>query len=186
MALYIVTGAHGVGKSTVIKGFLKNHPEFKSVTFGDVMFEFAKAENLVAEKDEMRNNIEPQKYKQIQKKAAEKIGAMDGNIILDTHCSIKMKRGYYPGLPEHVINVLAPKAIVLIEARPGDIKRRRETDPTRHRSDFGEVEGTVVHQDMNRAYATAYSMLSGAFIKIIINEEGKAEEASKKLEEVLL
>jgi adenylate kinase len=186
MTVYIVTGAHGVGKSTVIKGFLKNHPEFKRVTFGDVMFEFAKAENIVDNKDDMRNKIDPQKYRQIQKKAAEKIGGMEGNIVLDTHCSIKMKRGYYPGLPKHVIKVLAPRAIVLIEARPEEIKKRRETDPTRHRSDFGEVEGTVVHQNMNRAYAAAYSMLSGAFIKIIVNEEGNAEEASKKLEEVLL
>jgi adenylate kinase len=183
MSVYIVTGTHGVGKSTVIALAVKKRP-FKVVTYGDVMFDIAKAGGLVKAKDEMRSRIGHEKYKEIQKAAARKIAAM-GDVLVDTHCSILAGNGYIPGLPEWVLAELKPTAIVIIEGDPKDVEKRRKEDKTRMRSDLGGRAEMEEHQAMNRAYAAAYSALSGARVKIIRNEQGKAEKAAERLLEVL-
>lgn len=183
MAVYIVTGTPGVGKTTVLNEAIKGR-KIKVVVFGDTMFEIAKEMGLVKDKDEMRAKINLETYKQIQEKAAEKIAAMKGDIVVDTHAAIKRIDGYYPGLPEHVLKKLNPRAIVVIEARPSDIELRRRDDPTRMRADFGGTEQVIEYQNINRAFVAAYSALSGCLFKIVVNEQGKILEAAEKLREV--
>jgi adenylate kinase len=183
MAVYIVTGTPGVGKTTVLNEAIRGK-NLKVVVFGDIMFEIAKSMGLVKDKDEMRSKINLDTYRQIQEKAAEKIASMKGDIVVDTHAAIKRADGYYPGLPEHVLKKLSPKAIAVIEARPSDIELRRKNDPTRMRADFGGAEQVIEYQNINRAFVAAYSALSGCPFKIIVNEQGKILEAAEKLKEV--
>lgn len=181
----VVTGVPGVGKTTVLNEALKLLPSAQTAVFGDVMFQIAKDLKLVSRKDEMRTRIGPEKYREIQKQAAERIAAMKGNVIVDTHCSIKTPLGYIAGLPEWVLRALSPRTIVLIEAEPKDIEKRRKTDVTRQRADFGGGEEALEHQAINRAYAAAYSVLTGASVAVIVNRQGKAADAARQLAEVL-
>jgi adenylate kinase len=173
----VVTGVPGVGKTTVMDSAAKRMG-MRIVNYGTVMFEVASQRGLVKHRDEIRKmNIEDQKS--IQQSAAEKIYAM-GDVIVDTHCTIKTSRGYFPGLPEWVLRALKPDVIVLIESTPEEIAQRRARDTSRTR-DPDILEEIQEHQMMNRFAAMAYAALTGASVKIVKNHENRVEEAVDSL-----
>lgn len=181
MGVIIVTGIPGVGKTTVMKKAAEGM-DIQFVTMGTVMFEIAHNEGLVQNRDDMRK-LTLEQQKELQIKAAEKVGSMD-NVILDTHCSIKTPKGYMPGLPEWVIKKINPTAIVLVEAGPEEIFNRRASDTTRNR-DPDTKEQIAEHQMMNRAVAMAYAALTGSTVKIVFNHDNKIEDAVKQASPVL-
>ena len=185
MAVIVVTGTPGVGKTTVLKTALdKVSMEFTVVNYGDVMLEEAMKRG-VKDRDEMRR-LAPEIQREIQRKAAEEIAsrAKDKGIIVDTHCTIKTPAGYLPGLPVWVLEALKPEKIVLIEAEPEEIMGRRMKDTTRVR-DAEVLSEIEEHQLVNKATAMAYAALTGATVKIIKNNDNKVTEASQQLIEVL-
>ncbi len=157
----VVTAVPGCGKTTILKYFEKMKNGVEIVNFGDVMFEISKLEN----RDDMRK-LPVEKYRKIQLSAAKRIGRMKGNIIIDTHCTIKKPEGYYPGLPEDIVKALKPDVIVLIEKNPQDILRQRKKDKSRKRDTetLGEIE---LQQQINRMFATSYATLVKSTVKII-------------------
>ena len=93
MGVIVVTGIPGVGKTTVMKKAAEGM-DIQFVTFGTVMVDLAKEMGLVESRDDMRKlTLEQQKSLQI--KSAEKVASM-GNVILDTHCTVKTPKGYMP------------------------------------------------------------------------------------------
>lgn len=180
----VVTAVPGCGKTTVLKYLEKIARNVEFVNFGDVMFEISKLED----RDEMRS-LPVEKYRKIQLAAAKKIGKMKGNVIIDTHCTIKKPEGYYPGLPEDIVRALSPDVIVLIEKNPQDILKQRRKDKSRKRDSetLGEIE---LQQQMNRMFAAAYATISKATVKIISLRYKErrafqhAIDASKKLAEL--
>jgi len=187
MAVVIVTGIPGVGSSTVLREAFKLDEslskEFVVVNYGDVMLEVARGKNLVEHRDQLRK-LPDETQREIQKLACEKIATLGKNVIVDTHCTIKTPAGYLPGLPEWVLKSLKPKQLVIVEASPEEIMRRRATDETRQRDVEREKE-IEEHQSMNRAAAMAYAALTGACVKIIENHDGAVEEAAKEFLELL-
>lgn len=168
----IVTGVPGVGKSTIMNG-VSEKSNYKVMNFGDVMFEKAK-ELGVKNRDEIRK-LPIEKQRELQRMAGEYLGKLD-NIIIDTHMSIKTPSGFLPGLPEWVLREIKPSMLVLIEADPVQIDSRRKKDESRYRDPDGPA-GIELHQMMNRYFATACSVLTGATVVILKNEEGKVNEA---------
>ena len=181
MGVIVVTGIPGVGKTTVMKKAAEGM-DIEFVTFGTVMSEIAIESGLVKDRDEMRK-LSLEKQKDLQIKSAEKVASM-GNVILDTHCTVKTPKGYMPGLPEWVIKTLKPTAIVLVEADPKEIYNRRAGDPTRNRDPDTE-EQIDEHQIMNRAAAMSYAALSGATVKIVFNHDNAIDAAVKQAAPVL-
>jgi len=181
MGVIVVTGIPGVGKTTVMKNAAKGI-DIKFVTFGTVMAEIAKETGLVNDRDEMRR-LTLEQQKDLQVKSAEKVASM-GNVILDTHCTIKTPKGYMPGLPEWVIKKLNPTAIVVVEADPDEIYNRRANDPTRNR-DPDSKEQIAEHQMINRAAAMAYAALTGSTVKIVFNHDNAIDAAVKEAAPVL-
>lgn len=179
----VTTGVPGTGKTTVLEKAILGNKKYKVVNYGNVMFEEAKSKNLVENRDEMRK-LDPKTQKEIQKNAAKKIGKMD-NIVVDTHASISTPSGYLPGLPEWVLKELMPDVVVLIESTADEISRRRSKDASRKR-DAEESDGIKEHQEMNRAVAMAYAVITGATVKIIKNPDGGLEDSAKKLAEILV
>jgi len=177
----VVTGVPGVGKTTIMVPAAKMAGR-EIVTYGTVMFEMAKSEGLVKDRDEMRK-LPINTQRDLQKRAAKKIYEM-GDVVIDTHCTIKTPNGYWPGLPKHVIENLMPDSIVLIEAEPEEIAKRRAKDATRVR-DSDLIESIAEHQQINRYVSMAYAALTGATVMILKNEEGKVEETARKLAEIL-
>lgn len=185
MAVVIVTGTPGAGKSTVLTQALESTKNFKVVNFGDEMFEFAKKKGLVKNRDEIRKKP-PALQREIQKMAAKNISkkAENSSLIVDTHCTIKTPKGYLPGLPLWVLEELKPELILLVEAKPEEIVGRRQSDKGRIR-DAELTQSIEEHQSMNRAVAMAYAMVSGATVKIIVNKENKLSEAVADMLEAL-
>jgi len=173
MGVIVVTGIPGVGKTTVMKKAAEGM-DIQFVTFGTVMVDIAKELGFVKDRDDMRK-LTLEQQKELQIKSAEKVASM-GNVILDTHCTVKTPKGYMPGLPEWVIKKINPTAIVLVEADAQEIFDRRAGDPTRNR-DPDTVEQINEHQMMNRAAAMAYAALTGATVKIVFNHDNAIEDA---------
>ncbi len=181
MGVIVVTGIPGVGKTTVMKRAAEGL-DMKFVTFGTVMIDIAKEMGLVKDRDEMRK-LTLEQQKELQIRSAEKVASM-GNVILDTHCTVKTPKGYMPGLPEWVLKKLKPTAIVVVEADPDEIYSRRAKDATRNR-DPDSIEQIAEHQQINRAAAMAYATLTGATVKIVYNHDDAIDEAVKQAEPVV-
>ncbi|AOV95261.1 hypothetical protein AQV86_05075 [Nanohaloarchaea archaeon SG9] len=181
----IVVGLSGVGKSTVLeKATEKSGEEYEVINYGDRMVETAKDRGLVEHRDEMKD-LDVETYKDIQKKAAESIveDSEDGNVIVDTHATIKSPFGYIPGLPKWTIENLMPDKLVMLTADSEAIfKRSQEGGRDREHESVEDIEE---YQEVAREMAATGSVLTGAYLQIIENREGKADEAAEKLVETL-
>lgn len=175
--MIIVMGLPGAGKTTVLKN-LKT--DYKIINYGDLMFEIEKEKFGIQNRDEMRK-LPIDKQKLAQTLVGEALAKMMGKVILDTHCSVSTPSGYYPGLPYSLLKNIKVDSLVLITADPKDIKKRREADQSRIR-DADDIE---VHDQMNRSYLAAYSVLSGAPSVIIKNEDGKLNDSINRLQSLL-
>lgn len=175
----IITGVPGVGKTTVITGALSRLEEqgvhYANISFGSFMFETALAEGLVQNRDEMRL-LDKNQQKMLQRRAAERIAAVEGNVLVDTHASVKTPKGYLPGLPEWVLEALMPDLFVLIETDEDQILGRRLGDPTRVR-DMDSYRALTSHQAFNRSIAAAYAMKTGCTVAIVTNADHLLDRA---------
>ena len=176
MGAIVVTGVPGVGKTTVMNAAAEAK-KLKVVVYGSVMFEIAQKEG-VKSRDDMRK-LPPEQQRKIQKKAAESIQKM-GDVIVDTHCTVKTPKGYLPGLPAWVLESLNPSVIVLVEATPAEIFGRRMGDTSRER-DSENVDAIQLHQEINRAAAMAYATLTGATVKVVRNHDNRVGEAIQQI-----
>lgn len=177
MGAVIVTGIPGVGKTTVMEAAAKR-AEMEIAVYGSVMFDVAVQEGLVEHRDEMRR-LDPEVQKRVQRTAAERI-ARRGDVVVDTHCSIKTPKGYLPGLPAWVLEALQPSTIVLVEATPEEIQARRVGDESRVR-DVDSVEAIAEHQEYNRRFAAAYATLTGATVHTVFNHDDRVDEAIRQI-----
>jgi adenylate kinase len=180
-SVVIITGVPGVGKSTVIDAAQKAKG-YKVVVYGTEMFNVAQRKGLVKTRDEMRR-LDPAVQRDIQETAAHAIAAM-GNVIVDTHCTIKTPVGYLPGIPAWVAQALKPKQFILVEASPMEIVGRRNNDATRARDPDSE-EDIAQHQAMNRAAAMTVATLTGATVAVIHNRDGAVEATRDQVIRIL-
>ncbi|MBN2517986.1 MAG: adenylate kinase [Candidatus Altiarchaeota archaeon] len=178
--LCVVFGIPGVGKTTVLDE-VAERVDVNRLNFGTFMFEEAKAKGLVEDRDQMRK-LPKEAQSKLQKTAAEKIykQSRSGNVIVDTHASVKTPQGYIPGLPEAVLRALSPDALVIVECDPRDILGRRNRDRSRER-DADALEEIDEHQSINRSYGAVYSDLTNSTLMIVKNAEGKVADAAEKI-----
>ncbi len=179
--VYVVAGLSGVGKSSVVKYALTQVKEVARVNFGDAILEEALRQKLVKNRDELRF-LDLGTQRDLQTRAARRIGKMQGKVIVDTHLTIPTPDGYVPGIPLDVLVELRPRKIVILQADPGDILRRRILDRGRARVDE-TLEQIEEHFDFDRAAAIAMAIQVGAPVKIIRNDtiERAGEELAKLL-----
>lgn len=175
MKVVVIAGIPGSGSTTVLNKALESI-DYKNVNYGDVMIKIAQEEGVVEDRDELRK-LPSDMQKEIQKKAAKSIREMAevSNIIVDTHCTIKTPAGFLPGLPKWVLKELQPDIFILVEADNDEILMRRLSDKTRTR-DMEKLSDIGLHQEMNRAAAMSYAVLTGATVKIIQNHDNRLEE----------
>ncbi|MEM3555359.1 MAG: adenylate kinase [Candidatus Micrarchaeia archaeon] len=181
--MIVVMGLPGAGKTTVLQKAMEGIKGWRVVNYGDLMFEIASKEGLVKDRDEMRK-LPAEKQRRIQGMVGDKLAGMSGRVILDTHCSVRTPLGYMPGLPYEQLRKLKVDYLVFVSAPPKDILGRRKRDKSRKRDVVGvaEIEADLA---VNTAYLCAYSVLSGADVSIIVNADGKLEEAAGKLGEII-
>jgi len=179
--VYVVAGLSGVGKSSVVNRALAQASEVKRVNFGDAILEEALKQNLVENRDELRL-LETEVQRELQARAAKNISEMEGKVVVDTHLTIPTPDGYVPGIPVDILVSLNPKRIIILEADPGDILKRRILDRGRARVDES-LEEIEEHFDFDRAAAIAMAIQVGAPVKIIRNDV--VEEAGEELAKLL-
>jgi len=183
----IVTGIPGTGKTTVCNNVVrlaeKAGVKVNVINYGTVMVGILQKHKKSMERDAMRKtDVDFQRIlqREVAETIAEKIKELEGITIIDTHMSIKTPGGYLPGLPNHVLQLLKPEMLVLVEAKPEEISSRRMRDTTRKRDEAVE-EAVKEELSFSRLMAGACAVFAGAPIKIVINAEGKQEEAAKEI-----
>jgi len=181
----ILTGIPGVGKTTILNELQKLAEEkgikLTVLNYGTVMNElFEKYDRKISRDEIRRQQISVQK--KIQDRAAQILARkMRSPItIIDTHMFIRTKTALWSGLPESVLSRLKPSLIVLVEAPPEEIARRRRSDTTRMRDDL-TMEEVRFDLEWSRATASACAVSTGAPVKIISNKTGKQREAAEEL-----
>jgi len=162
----VLVAVPGSGKTTVMNLVKQKLSDVTIINFGDVMFEIAKKKFGIQHRDEMRKKIPIDEYRKIQEEAAEYIASLPGDVIIDTHASIKVGGGFYPGLPDRIISKLKPDVILIMEYDPKDIIERRKKDPERAR-DVESEEDIEMHQLANRYYAFAAANAGESTVHII-------------------
>ena len=177
----IIVGIPGVGKTTLVSKVVELLREKKiSVNvsiFGTIMFEEAK-KNGIGSRDDLRKLSVPEQ-KKLQSMAAKKIASItDDVVIVDTHAFIATKEGFYPGLPHNVLEILMPDSFIMISARPEEIYNRRMKDRSRNR-DIVSIDTIKKELDVTSAMLSTCSILCGSPIKMVLNSEGKIDEAAK-------
>jgi adenylate kinase len=187
----VVTGIPGTGKTTVCNELEKLAKQIgrkiEVINYGTVMVELSQKRGKSLHRDELRKsglalqrNLQAEAAKIISKKAAE----AEGDVIVDTHMSIKTVDGYWAGLPSHVLQLINPDMLILVEAEPCEVLSRRLKDITRKRDKAleGEIEEEIL---FSRLMAAACAVLTGASVKMVKNPAGKQVGAAKEVLKLL-
>ena len=179
----VMVGIPGVGKTTLLSEMveiLKNHERnVCMISYGTLMFEVA-LENGLTDRDLLRK-LPVSEQQHFQKIAAEKIAAHNEEIVLiDTHAFISSPEGYYPGLPEHVLKIIKPTNFVSVSAKPEEIYNRRMKDDTRNRDKI-TLDNIKKELDVQSGMISACAVITGAPVRLVLNREGKVEEAAAKI-----
>jgi adenylate kinase len=188
----VVTGIPGTGKTTVCNEALKfaeqTRKRIQAVNYGSIMVELSRKRGNSLHRDELRRSgLTFQRNLQVEaaKIISKKTGEVDGDLIVDTHMSIKTANGYLAGLPFHVLQLLNPDIFVLVEAEPHEVLSRRFRDRTRKRDKV--LEDEIMEEILfSRLMAVACAVLTGASVKIIKNPDGKQAEAAEDVLKLLV
>ena len=182
----IIVGIPGVGKTTVIARaaeMLSQKRKTTLVTYGTLMFEEAQKMG-VKSRDEMRK-LPVGEQRKLQETAARRIADMkDDVVIVDTHLFISTGEGYYPGLPMRLLTIMNPTNLIMVAADPQEIVDRRKNDPTRVR-DEASVEAIRDDLDFSKMMLASCSVLTGAPLALVLNGNGKADDAAAGIAKVL-
>ena len=183
----VIVGIPGVGKTSLVTRIvelLNGDKQRASVhSYGSVMMNEAE-NNDISDRDNLRH-LPVAQQKELQKQAAKKISELTDDVVfIDTHAFISTKEGFYPGLPNHVIQVLEPTHLIAISARPEEIYNRRMKDDTRNRDKIS-IEAIKKELAVQDAMLSSCSVLSGSPMKVILNNEGKIDEAAQNVIEAI-
>ena len=122
----------------------------------------------------------------VQQQAARVISKTPGNsaLVVDTHMFVKTTEGIWPGTPRKVLEALDPEIIILIEAEPEEVARRRAADSTRYR-DTGSVEEAKSDLQWSRYMASANAVLAGVPIQIVHNRDGQQRQTATDILDII-
>ncbi len=179
----VIVGIPGVGKTSLVTRIvelLNGEKHCASVhSYGTVMMDEAEKTDI-SNRDNLRH-LPVSKQKELQKQAATKISELTDDVVfIDTHAFISTKEGFYPGLPYHVIQILEPTHLIAISARPEEIYNRRMKDDSRNRDKIS-IEAIKKELAVQDAMLSSCSVLSGSPMKVILNNEGKIDEAAQNV-----
>ena len=179
----ILVGIPGVGKTTLLTkmvDILKDHKKnVVVINYGSLMFNVAQ-ENGLKDRDELRK-LSVTEQQRLQKIAAETIATHNEEVvIIDTHAFINSPEGYYPGLPEHVLKIIKPNNFVSVSAKPEEIYNRRMKDDTRNRDKI-TLANIKKELDVQSGMISACAVITGSPIRLVLNGEGKVDEAADKI-----
>jgi adenylate kinase len=183
----IVVGIPGVGKTTVITKtkdiLLQSGYNTTVVVFGSVMLSEAKKTGIV-DRDQIRK-LSLAGQQNLQNLAADYICSVKEDlVIVDTHLFIRTSSGFFPGIPQNVIQKLKPRNLILITATPEEILARRAKDESRNR-DMVSIEEITKELGLAISMISTISILSGSAFEIVDNHQGSSEDTASFIARIL-
>ena len=183
----IVVGIPGVGKTTVITKtkdiLLQSGYNTTVVVFGSVMLGEAKKTGIV-DRDQIRK-LSLSGQQNLQNLAADYICSVKEDlVIVDTHLFIRTSSGFFPGIPQNVIQKLKPRNLILITATPEEILARRAKDESRNR-DMVSIEEIKKELGLAISMISTISILSGSAFEIVDNHQGSSEDTASFIARIL-
>ena len=178
MAIVIVMGLPGAGKSTVLAAVPERRKDYVIRNGGDMMSSIAIAKKYVDHRDKVRA-MPQEKQKEIQAEMFNSLSQEKGKIIFDTHSAIKTPEGYLIGIPHDRIPSLDIAGFIYITAPPEQIFERRQLDTSRKRDD-DNVEKLREHDMKNIEYILNYSKMAKAPVIIIQNLKNELSKAQEQ------
>ena len=183
----IVVGIPGVGKTTVITKtkdiLLQSGYNTTVVVFGSVMLSEAKKMGIV-DRDQIRK-LSLSGQQNLQNLAADYICSVKEDlVIVDTHLFIRTSSGFFPGIPQNVIQKLKPRNLILITATPEEILARRAKDESRNR-DMVSIEEIKKELGLAISMISTISILSGSAFEIVDNHQGSSEDTASFIARIL-
>lgn len=183
----IVVGIPGVGKTTVITKtrdiLLQSGFNTTVVVFGSVMLSEAKKMGI-GDRDQIRK-LSLSGQQNLQNLAADYICSVKENlVIVDTHLFIRTSSGFFPGIPQNVIQKLKPRNLILITATPEEIIGRRAKDESRNR-DMVSIEEIKKELGLAISMISTISILSGSAFEIVDNHQGSSEDTASFIARIL-
>ena len=176
----LLMGTPGAGKTTVMGKLKKGH---KTVNVGTEMLNVAIAEGAADDRDKLRY-LNPEKIMTLRLKAFKSINKMDGNIIVDTHATVKRGSRYVPGFSIKELQELKGlRAFIYVDATAEEIAGRRKRDTTRKREEESTDE-IEQQRTVNLSFVSAFASFFGIPIYIIKNKENKLKDTLNELENV--
>jgi adenylate kinase len=183
----IVVGIPGVGKTTVITKtkeiMLQSGYKTTVIVFGSVMLSEAKKIGI-GDRDQIRK-LSLSGQQNLQNLAADYICSVKEDlVIVDTHLFIRTSSGFFPGIPQNVIQKLKPKNLILITATPEEILARRAKDQSRNR-DIMSIEEIRRELGLSTSMISTISILSGSAFEIVDNHQGSSEDTASYIASIL-
>ena len=183
----IVVGIPGVGKTTVITKtrdiLLQSGFNTTVVVFGSVMLSEAKKMGI-GDRDQIRK-LSLSGQQNLQNLAADYICSVKEDlVIVDTHLFIRTSSGFFPGIPQNVIQKLKPRNLILITATPEEILAIRAKDESRNR-DMVSIEEIKKELGLAISMISTISILSGSAFEIVDNHQGSSEDAANFIARIL-
>ena len=183
----IVVGIPGVGKTTVITKtkdiLLQSGYNTTVVVFGSVMLSEAKKMGI-GDRDQIRK-LSLSGQQNLQNLAADYICSVrEDLVIVDTHLFIRTSSGFFPGIPQNVIQKLKPRNLILITATPEEILARRAKDESRNR-DMVSIEEIKKELGLAISMLSTISILSGSAFEIVDNHQGSSEDTASFIARIL-
>ena len=183
----IVVGIPGVGKTTVITKtkdiLLQSGYNTAVVVFGSVMLNEAKKMGI-GDRDQIRK-LSLSGQQNLQNLAADYICSVKEElVIVDTHLFIRTSSGFFPGIPQNVLQKLKPSNLILITATPEEILARRAKDESRNR-DMVSIEEIKKELGLAISMISTISILSGSAFEIVDNPQGSSEDTASIIARIL-
>jgi adenylate kinase len=182
----IVTGTPGAGKSTILQS-IATDSRYKLVSVGTLMLEPMAKEGAASNRDEIRYKSAGKDYSKFRNYAFEKIAAMEGNVIVDTHVTIEAESTgrYVPGLPlESLSKIKNLKGFIYIDAHTDRILERRRTDSTRDRKE--EDPALIDTQRLiNMSALSYYSSCLNIPVYVIFNRQHMLDDSMERMKTCL-
>lgn len=184
----VVFGIPGVGKSTLVNR-VKDQLGLKYIHPGNIMYEIASKKGIVENVDQMRKlklSVQQEIQEEMAIVVANHINSESGSsFIIDTHAIVKTPQGFFPGLRNAFFEVVKPDIYLVVESKPEMILKRRIADKERVRKDDHSLDEILLHIDLTRDFASAYSIYSQANFAVIENKEGDLEYAVNEMSGII-